>query len=465
MSTNRDKKEHARLAIQALQKIGHQFLDREGDLPARDQPPQALVARLGIELGRDGTPFEAVVESLGRIMDATPSSSSPRFFNQLFGGREPVATLAEMLIPLADTSMYTYKVAGAQVLVEREVLAKLLASVPYPDGDGTFSPGGSLANMTAMLIARNQALDCVRDIGFNGQRLTAYTSTDAHYSIRKAAGILGLGRSSVRDVPTDPTGSMRPGELEKLIDRDLEAGHQPFFVNATAGTTVLGAIDPIRSIAAVARAHKLWLHVDGALGASVLLSSRYRSLLAGIEQSDSLAWNAHKMMGVPLACSVLLLRQQGLLARDLGESANYLFQADEADLNPGTKSLQCGRRGDALKLWALWKHLGAAGLDHRMTSSLDLARTAADLIRDDPELELVTEPQTVNVCFRVKDTDSPALCEFLDLHGMLKIGHGAINRLNAIRLVCVNPDLDEERLVDVLDTIKDGARRLRQSLA
>ncbi len=460
MSKVPDNSEWARQALRDVARVGIDFLDNESRLPRRDLAPDALSDDLGIALATEGRSFADVVEKLRRILRATPSSSSPRFLNQLFGGRDPVATLAEMLVPLADTSMYTYKVGGAQILVEREVLSRLLAAVPYPEGEGMFCPGGSLANMTAMLVARNEAKKGVRDRGLQGERLSAYTSADAHYSIRKAAGILGLGRDSVREVSTDARGRMRLSELAGMIDEDRRSGWYPFFISATAGTTVLGAIDPLEGISEIAQAEGVWLHVDGALGASILLSESHRHLMAGVADADSLAWNAHKMMSVPLACSVLLLRQKGALARSLGESADYLFQADEEELNPGTRSLQCGRRSDSLKLWAAWQLHGDCGLDARITHLLDLARFAARTIADDPELELVCQPHTVNVCFRVCGVSSAELCDYMDQKCILKIGHGTVGEQAAIRLVCVNADLDEDRIVSILGDIKDAARAL-----
>lgn len=463
MSRDPDSKELARRSVQALERLALDFLDGESELPRRDVGAEEIAAQLGIALKAEGRPFDEVLDLLKRVLEATPSSSSPRFLNQLFGGREPVATLAEMLVALADTSMYTYKVAGAQVLVEREVLNRMLEVVPFPDGEGTFCPGGSLANLTAMLLARNEALEHVRQLGFRGERLCAYTSSDAHYSISKAAGILGLGRDSVREVPTDANGAMDVVELARLIEDDHQVGCHPFFISATAGTTVLGAIDPIATVSEIAREHGIWLHVDGALGASLLLSKTYRELLDGVADAHSLAWNAHKMMSVPLPCSVLLLRQKGLLSRQLGESANYLFQADEEDLNPGTRSLQCGRRSDALKLWAAWQFHGDRGLDVRMTRLVDLARYAARIIETDPELELVTRPQTVSVCFRVPGVSSAELCDYLDREGVLKIGHGTVDNESAVRLVCVSQDLDEERILEILEEIKAAAKAIGSS--
>jgi glutamate/tyrosine decarboxylase-like PLP-dependent enzyme len=460
MLSDADDTDLAWKAVDALVRLGKEFLDAEGELPRRDLSAAELAEELGIALASEGRPFDEVVEKLGRVLVATPSSASPRFFNQLFGGRDPVATLAEMLVALADTSMYTYKVAGAQVLVEREVLARMLGAVGYPDGEGMFSPGGSLANMAAMLLARNEAVGGAREGGLQGERLSAYNSADAHYSIRKAAGILGLGRESVREVPTDDRGCLVVNELERMIEADRRSGWRPFFINATAGTTVLGAIDPIEDLAAIARRQGLWLHVDGALGGPVLLCDKHRSLLAGSERADSFTWNAHKMMGVPLACSVLLLRRKGLLVRHLGESATYLFQADEQELNPGTRSLQCGRRSDAFKLWAAWQMHGDRGYDARLSRLLDLAGYAARVVEEDPELELVCPPQTVNVCFHVHDRSSVEICDYLDRHGILKIGHGMVKGRSAIRLVCVAPSLDEGRIRAVLEDIKAAAGAL-----
>ena len=447
-------------AMRELARLALEFLATEDDLPPRDLPPAQLSERLGIALPTKGRPLQEVTNKLGRILAATPSSSSPRFVNQLFGGRNAAATLAEMLVALPDTSMYTYKVAGAQILVEQEVLARLLAAVPYGHGEGMFSPGGSLANLTAMILARNESLPGVREHGLTDQRPVVYTSTAAHYSIGKAAGILGLGRENVRPVPTDADGRMKPEALAEMISDDERSERQPLFINATAGTTVLGAIDPISRIAAVAQEHGVWLHVDGALGGSLLLSKKYRQLLAGIELADSFAWNAHKMMAVPLPCSVLLVRQRGLLAKHLGEAATYLFQTDEEDLNPGTRSLQCGRRSDALKLWAAWQLLGDDGYDAMLTRHVDLARHAARQIRSDPELELLGAPQSTNVCFEVRGRSSVAICDALDRQGILKIGHGSVGERSAIRLVCVNPDFDERRIEEILREIKAAAAAL-----
>lgn len=445
--------------LDAVVALGRTVLDSEDGLPGADlRDPERLAEQLDLALGADGLELEAVLARLSGVLQATPSSSSWRFLNQLFGGRVPVATAAEMLAALPNVSMYTFKAAGAQVLVEREVLRRMAEKVGFPDGEGCFTPGGSLANLLALLLARNEDAPESRDTGVAAPRWTIYTSEEGHYSISKAAGILGLGRRNVRRIPVTSGGTMSVPNLAEQMALDRNSGQRPLFVNATAGTTVRGAFDPIREIAAVAHAHGAWLHVDGALGGSIAVCPPLRRLIDGAELADSYAWNPHKMMGVPLQTSVLLVSRRGALARSLDETADYLFQADGEDLNPGHRSIQCGRRNDALKLWAAWLHLGDRGWEDRVLKQHALARRAAEMIEADPELELAERPPSLNVCFRVRATSSEAVCERLDREGLLKIGHGEVNGRRTIRLVCVNPDLDEEDLRAILDTIKGAAR-------
>jgi glutamate/tyrosine decarboxylase-like PLP-dependent enzyme len=368
--------------------------------------------------------------------------------------------MAEMLTPISNTSMYTFKVAGPHVLVEREVLRHMTSKAGYEGGEGIFVPGGSMANLVAMLIARNESVPEVRENGADGSSLAVYTSRSGHYSTRKNAGILGIGRSNVREVPTDREGRMSVRDLDRFIRDDRENGSVPVLINATAGTTVEGSFDPLRELAALAREHRTWLHVDGAFGGSILLSRAYRNLLDGVDLSDSFSWCAHKMMGVPLSCSVLLMRRKGLLLRNLSEAAGYLFQEDHDDLNPGVSSLQCGRRNDALKLWAAWKHHGDDGYDERIGRMFGLARYAARRIEADPDLSLALRPPSINVCFEVRGRSSEAICSRLDKESRLKIGHGTVNGRCAIRLVTVNPDLEEEDIDFALREIKSVAMEL-----
>ena len=425
-----------------------------------DRDPAQLRARLPLQLTATGLDPQQVLRQVVELLAATPSTASHRFVNQLFGGREPVAVAADLLATIHNTSMYTFKAAGAQVLVEDAVIRHCAERVGIAHAEGSFCPGGSLANLQALLLARNAHAPDSRERGLHGERLRIYTSEEGHYSIPKAAGVLGLGRASVRTIPVDERGAMSSTALQQCIAADLRAGDRPMLINATAGTTVRGAFDPLRELAAIARDCGAWLHVDGALGATAVLSPRHGHLVAGIECADSISWNPHKMMGVPLQCSLLLVARPGVLAQSLDEAADYLFQSGDAALEPGRRSLQCGRRNDALKLWAAWRQLGDQGWAARIERQFALAQHAAAAIAADPDFELVEPPASINVCFRVRGVDPAPLCDALHRSGRLLIGHGQVQGRRVLRLVCVNPELGEAGVRTILDEIRSAARGL-----
>lgn len=426
--------------------------------PYRDA--DALRAALPLTLDGEPLPWPETVELLREVMAATPSTTSRRFFNQLFGGRDPVATLAELCTVLANSPMHTFKSSGVQVLLEREVLRRMAARAGLAGGDGAITPGGSLSNLMGMLIARNVALEGTREAGLPGTPARVYTSAASHYSVRKAAGVLGLGREAVCAVPIDHEGRMRPEALAEAIARDRDAGITPIMINATAGTTVLAAFDPLPALADVAARTGTWLHVDAAYGGSVLLSDQHRHLLASTERADSLTWDAHKLLGVPLTCSALLTRRPGLCAAHLDEPASYLFQED-ALYDPGRGSLQCARRNDALKLWLTWKHRGDAGLGRRIDRLFDLARHAATRIEAAPDLRLVRNPASINVCFEVDGVSARRICRELWERSIAKIGHAEVDGREIVRWVLVDPEVEPADIDAVLAELRALAKVLR----
>lgn len=440
--------------------IASALLGRD-EAAAPEPPTDPADDSLPIRIDPDGVGEAEALERLRRVALATPSTAGPRFVNQLFAGRERVACAAEMVTAILNNSMYTYKAAGPMVLVEREVIGRMLDKAGFDGGDGMFTPGGSMSNLAAMIVARNEKIENTREGGFDGRVCTLYVSAEGHYSIRKNANMVGVGRANVRMIETDEHGRMRPGALEAAIEFDRRSGKTPFMIVATAGTTVIGAFDPIGPIADIARRHDLWLHVDGAFGGSALMHPEHRRLLGGLERAGSLTWDAHKAMGVPLTCSVVLTREPGLMRKHFDESADYLFQQDAEDgwLNPGTRSLQCGRRNDALKLWAQWQALGDRGYADRVGKQAALARHAAESIRRDQRLELSLEPAWLNVCFEVVGKPSDAICRRLDETGRLKIGFGVVRGRRVIRLVTVNPAhefADIERMLGEIVEVGEG---------
>ncbi len=422
--------------------------------------PDTLRELLDLTLPDQGRDLESVGLHLGKLVRHTPTTASGAFFNQLFGGREPASLLGETVAAALNNSMYTYKVGGAQVLVELELIREMGQRVGFDNPDGVFTPGGSLSNLSAMLLARDRARPHVRSEGFSGPRLRVYTSAESHYCVIKASRVLGIGADNVVSVPVDGRGRMRPDALEAAIQADLAAGYEPMMLNATAGTTVLGAFDPLNELADVCEKYDLWMHVDGAFGGSSVLDPDQAHLMAGSHRADSVTWDAHKVMGAQLSCSVILVRQAGLLAASLDENASYLFQGDSLELNPGTRSLQCGRRNDGLKLWTLWQALGNDGLALRLARFRSMTLFAAQIVRDAPDLTLVREPEFLNVCFDVEGVSAEQLCAELTKRGLAMVGYALVDDKAIVRLTLVNGQATNEDVRALFGHIRKVAAEL-----
>lgn len=296
--------------------------------------------------------FGERVEHLCRSVARLSVKTGHRFFcNQLFGGVDPVGLAGSWLTEALNTSQYTYEVGPVFTLIENAVIEKCLQMFGFTaGGEGIFSPGGSLSNMYAMTLARYRLNPEFKRKGmFGSAPLVAFTSVEAHYSVKKAAHWLGLGLDNLQLIATNEMGQLCPLALETAVEQVKRQGGVPFFVNATAGTTVLGAFDDFVSVAEVCRRHRLWFHVDACLGGSAVFASplRRQRLLGGVAEADSLAWNPHKSLGVPLQCSVLLTRHEGMLHQANSANAEYLFQQDkfyDTTYDSGDQSVQCGRK-------------------------------------------------------------------------------------------------------------------------
>ncbi len=398
-------------------------------------------------------------ETLEKLVLHTPKTATNLFFNQLFGGRNSKAVLGELLSVMLNNSMYTYKVAGPQVGVEKAVLKKIIEIIDYGHlADGTFAAGGSMTNLMAMIMARDKFN---LDITAHGvqQKMTFYTSEQSHYSIPKNASFIGVGRNAVRYVKTDSEGRMNVKDLERLIEDDIQGGFAPVFVNATAATTLLGAYDPVEEINRVAKKYNLWLHVDGAYGGAVIFSKKYKHLVQGVNQADSFSFNAHKMLGTPLSTSVIVVKNKKHLYDSFANEADYLYQTDGDELNLGKSSLQCGRRNDALKFWTLWKSVGTSGLEKIVNQLFYLADIARDYVQNHPDYSYFSFDESMSVCFNYKNHSASKLCTALYEKSKLMVGFGKLNNQEFIRLVTVNAGNSKADILhffEVLEEFADG---------
>ena len=440
--------------------------------------PAALAARLDLSLGPEGVPAEDLVPLLESYLRYSLRSGHRQFHNQLWGGFHRAGFLGDVAASLANTSMYTYEVAPVATLIELELSAKMCSFLGFAGGEGIFTSGSSNANQIAMLCARHRAFPEVRDRGWSGEKATVLVSDQSHYSFLTAASVSGIGLDRVIQVKTDGRGRMIPGELSRQIAASRERGETPFMVGATAGTTVLGAFDPLPEIAEVCGRHGLWLHVDGAWGGPVVLSPRHKHLLAGVEAADSFAWDAHKMMGATLMCSAFLTRHPGVLYQVSATSSGdpeYLFH-DAGDGAPdlGKRSLQCGRRVDALKLWLMWKHEGDRGFAARVDRLFELAAFATAEVERRDRFELTAPTQSLNVCFRYLPGDGAAdsaatdrlnveTRERLRKSGRAMVNYSRVDGRVAIRLVFANPEVGEADVARFFDLFAETAEEILAS--
>ncbi len=442
--------------LELFTKLATYLLEEESRFPVvKPLLPESLFDSLDVSLSEEKISDYQLESSLKKILSATPKTATPLFFNQLFGGRNTKATLGDLLAVLLNNSMYTYKVAGVQVGIEKEILNQVAQLSGFPEtAGGTIATGGSMCNFIAMLLARDAFNPTIKQTG-NTEKLIVYTSEQSHYSIPKNASFLGIGRNQVRYIVCNNKGEMIPEALAIQINKDKEEGFLPFFVNATAGTTVLGSFDPIKNIAVICKKNGLWLHVDGAYCGGVIFSKKYKSLIKGVELANSFSFNAHKMLGTPLTCSIFITRDKKHLYQSLSNDADYLYQTDEDEYNLGKTSFQCGRRNDALKLWTLWKSVGTQGLGELVNRQFELATIARDYINSHPDYTLYSFENSISVCFNYKTISAKKLCTKLYQDGRLMVGYGHFKGDEFIRLVTINSGNSKEDILRFFSVIEE----------
>jgi len=432
------------------------LLKEEKENPVADRiAADKLYDTIDLRLKNDPIVDEEFKSILQDVIIATPKTATNLFFNQLFGGRQSKAVLGDLLAVMLNNSMYTYKVAGPQVGIEQEIIRKSCDLVGYgPNSNGTFPTGGSMSNYMALIMGRDAFDPDCRNTGVT-QSMIMYTSKESHYSNAKNASFAGLGRNNVRYIAADSRGRMIPEELEKQIKIDLENGLSPIYVNASAGTTVLGAFDPIHPIADITDKYNLWLHVDGAYSGSAIFSEKKKHLLDGVERSDSFSYNGHKMIGTPMTCSLLLVNDKRQLHDSFSNEADYLYQTDGDDFNLGKTSFQCGRRNDALKFWTLWKSVGTSGLERIVDQQFDLADVAREYVANHPDYKLYSFEDSISICFNYKGIDPTTLCTALYENKVTVVGFGKFNEDTFVRLVSINATNSKEDMLNFFKVMED----------
>jgi aromatic-L-amino-acid decarboxylase len=310
------------------------------------------------------------------VLDASLAQSRPRYLAYIGSSGLEVGAVADLLAASYDINLALD--ARAATRLEHQTISWLAEFLDFPATAGYFTSGGTISNITALAAARERALPGSRQSGMGYNSPTMYCSAEAHYSITRAAELLGIGRDNVRPVPIDEYRRMSSSALAGLIAADKDAGLTPIAVIATAGTTLTGAVDPIDSIADVCSEHSVWLHVDGAYGLPAAGVASYEERFRGLQRVDSLSVDAHKWMFVPKACSAVLVRRTENLATAFSHNEAYIPHEGDA-LNAVDVTLEYSRPFRALKLWLALRVHGAQAFRDAIEENLRQANLLYDL--------------------------------------------------------------------------------------
>ncbi|KAI1193765.1 glutamate decarboxylase [Nemania serpens] len=390
--------------------------------------PEDLAKRLAFSLPEaEGRGREGLLDAIRDVLKYSVNTWDQGFLDKLYSSTNAVGVVSDMLLAVLNTNVHIYQTSPSLTIVEKTT-ARALASVfglRGPRAGGVTCPGGSASNLTSLIIARNTLHPGTKTRGNAGLEFALFTSAHGHYSVEKAAAAAGMGSASVVAVAVDGGGRMVPAALEAAVLEARRRGATPLYVNATAGTTVLGSFDPFADVADVCRRFGLWMHVDASWGGAVAFSAAHRGKLAGVEHADSITVNPHKMLNVPVTCSFLLARDLAVFHRANTLPAGYLFHGDDDDDDNAEKdgeeegegekekekekenwdladlTLQCGRRGDALKLALAWIYYGASGFEAQVDGAFETAAHLARLVEGDADFALLSAspPPCLQVCF------------------------------------------------------------------
>lgn len=386
-----------------------EYFSEISDLPVFPQTFAGdTLEQVGATLPVEGEPIEDLVNDCRTIIKRSRHNGHPRFFGYVASPATPAGAFADLIASALNSNVTSWRSGPSATEIERTVVRWLGSLIGYDeDARGLLTSGGSMANMTALLIA--QRAKTGREAGRRGlwqseTPMTIYASEQVHMSIPKAADMLGFGRDQVHLIECDDQFRLNVKHLRERIKTDIQAGAKPFCIVGSAGTTNTGAVDPLAEIADVAKESGLWFHVDGAYGAPAALDESKRALFVGLERADSISLDPHKWLYVPLDCGCLLFRDETKARVAFGdEDADYIKvleqDADEsfAFWNYGP---ELSRRFRALKIWLTLRYYGARRIAAAITEDNVLAGYLAELVEQAEDFELLAKPQLSICCFR-----------------------------------------------------------------
>ncbi len=465
----------AEIVITALREYYQESIS--GQKPVIDQIPLSkLVADLDLaaHVREGGLSGQRLAEFVSAYLASTTRLHHPAYLAHQVAVPHHAGAIAALIDGFTNNAMAIYEMGPGAASIEYYLINWLLGKVGWQPaplnlseahgqgfGGGVLTHGGSLTNLTALIAARTRIAPDVWQEGNPGD-LALLAPAESHYSIARAAGILGIGRNMIYPIDVDARGVVIAERLPAAYQRLQGDGKRAVALVANACSTAVGLYDPLAEIGAFCREHDIWFHVDGAHGASALLSDRHRHLLRGVELADSLTWDAHKLMRTPALCAALLVRDHRTLDQAFRQEASYLFHAKE---QPGFdfihRTVECTKAGLGLKLFFVVAALGERGLAEYIDRQFQLTLEAYDYIRQLPDFECAVKPQANILCFRVQGSDNAQLSlrDALTAQGRFYLSTTAFNGKRYLRFAAMNPHTtldDITRLIAEIRSVRSS---------
>jgi aromatic-L-amino-acid/L-tryptophan decarboxylase len=423
-------------------------------------------------LPQSGAAFPQLLDVIRDVVSRyNRHSAHPRCFGYICSPGAPIAAIGHMIAAALNINVTCWRSSPSGTEIEHVVVNWLKEMLGYPaDAAGLLVSGGSMANFAALAAARSAKApgDVVRDgMSAAWPRMCAYVSEEGHFSIAKAAGMLGMGESSVRQIKTDRQLRIDSADLESRVQQDRAAGHLPFCLVANAGTTATGAFDPLCDLADFAHRHNLWLHVDAAYGGFAALAPSARHLFARIDDADSVALDPHKWLYGPMGCGCVLYKDPAAARAAFSHDAEYTRRIglvrDEAfafwDYGP-----ELSRPFRALDLWLLIKYEGAAALAEAVESNIACAKHLERLVEASDDFEMLAPVALSIFCFRHKPRRFTGDLDALNEETLVRLQRDGSSYLSNARIRgrfalrgCV---LNYRTTMDDMQTLLDDVRRV-----
>lgn len=460
-----------------FQKAGHRLIDTLSDFLARsrerfDQPvlpdlsPEEMLKQWpGAFPAESGRPFGEIITAVLRLSN---NLQHPGYIGHQCCTPLPLSALNDLVGTFINNASAVYEMGPVNVAMEKRLIQWMSGLVGYgPESDGIFTNGGTVGNLTALLAARQVKTPYnVWSRGIDsGRPLALLVSNQCHYSVKRAAGVMGIGEEGVYLVPVDENFRMTGQAMEEMFRKAESDGRFVFAIVGNGCSTATGTYDDLNMIADFAGGHDLWFHVDGAHGASALLSEKYRHLLSGLERADSLVWDTHKMMMVPALATAVIFKDGAHSYESFSQKASYLFEQDSRDewYNYAHRTMECTKTMMGIKLYVPLAVYGTGLFADFIDYTYDLTREFADMIAESADFETAADPESNIICFRYTGGNAPLSAAQKEIrkrvlqNGKYYIVQTSINGEFWLRCTIINPATCLDDLAGLLQLIRDIA--------